>query len=306
MGGVVRSVSLLSEGLAETGQDVTVFTTNANPLGKDMNIRSHNEYFIKGVKVNYFSVKYFKKKYFYSPELKKELKKSIKNYDLIHINAFWSYPGKVGAKLARKHNIPYIISPRGTFDDYSLSKKKIKKQLYRRLFENKIIKNASAVHYTTELEKESSPECVKLNKKDFIVPNPVPVEEFKVDFDKKAAREYLDIPEESKVISYIGRLHKRKALDVLIESFKIISNKIDSCHLIIAGPDDGYKKKLMKLACKNGNKENIHFKGYVGKKDKNYILKASDLFWLASYPGENFGHSAVEALAMGVPLVISK
>lgn len=306
MGGVVRSISQLCRGLAQMGQDVTVFTTNANPLGKKLlNVPLNKKINVGGVKVWYFPVKFFKNRFFYSPELNKACYSKMKEFDILHLTSFWCYPGIPGGRAARKYKIPYILSPSGTLDLYSLRQKKLKKRLYLWFSEKKNLKSATAIHYTTELEKERTHQLNRLKNPYFVVPNPVPVEEFKFCPNKHEAKDYLDLPYESYIISFIGRLHKCKALDILILAFNKITNNLNNCYLLLAGPDDGDGNRLQKLVKekKLGNK--VKFLGFVNSEEKKFILGASDLFWFASF-GENFGCSAVEAMAAGVPVILSK
>ena len=73
-----------------------------------------------------------------------ELKKIIKNYDLVHITAVWNFPVLAGSHLARKFNKPYVISPRGTMYKETIElKSKFAKKLYYKLFIQQYLNTAS-------------------------------------------------------------------------------------------------------------------------------------------------------------------
>jgi len=307
MGGIVRSVSLLCRGLVRLGQVVTVFTTNNNRLGKLLDVPVDQEVDVGGVKTWYFPTKIFNKKFFYSPSLSGACYKKMREFDLLHLTSFWSYPGIPTGNAARQHNVPYIMSTRGTLDSYSLKQGWLKKNLFLNLFDRKNLQSAAAIHYTAELERERSHTFNRLKNPSFIIPNPVPLNEVTDLPNKEKAREYFSLPQDAQVISFVGRLHRRKALDILIQFFKKLSPLLNkNCYVLIAGPDDGDETRLRNIVTKNGLNDKVKFLGFVDAKKRGFVLKASDLFWLATYPGENFGHSAVEAMAAGVPVILSE
>ncbi len=307
MGGVVRSVSQLCRGLAFLGVDVTVFTTNNNRIGNILNVPVNQEVHVEGVKVWYFPTRFLNRSFFYSPALGKACYERIREYDILHLTSFWCFAGIPAGKAARTYNIPYIMSTHGTLIPYSLKQGWLKKRIFMALFERKNLDGATAIHYTNELERESTHYANRLKNPSFIAANPVPLNEIINLPEKDQAKELLSLPQDALTISYVGRLHKRKALDCLISSFaKILPQLNNNCYLLIAGPDDGDEARLKKLVIKNKMLEKVKFLGFVDANKRGIVLRASDLFWLATYPGENFGYSAVEAMAAGVPVILSR
>lgn len=306
MGGVVRSTSLLARGLVELGQEVTVLTTNLNPLGRKLEVPLAEEVNVGGAKVYYFPARLFAGRFFYSSLLAEKCDQIIGSFDLVHLSAFWSHLGIVGAKLARKHNVPYVLSPRGTLNPFSLKQGMRIKKLFFWLFEKKNLKGAAAIHYTSKLEKQLVHDRQNLDNPFFIVPNPVPVQEFTQVPGKTEAKKHFQLPDEALVISFVGRLHKRKGLDLLVNSFAYLAKEFKNCYLLIAGPDDGEETQLRGLVDKYDLEGKVRFLGFVDPEQRSFVLGASDLFWLVAYGGENFGHAAVEAMAAGVPVVLSQ
>jgi|WetSurSiteA1Bulk_404760.scaffolds.fasta_scaffold15084_2 glycosyltransferase involved in cell wall biosynthesis len=306
MGGVVKSLIQLCRGLVNLGQEITVFTTNNNRLGERLEVTVGHEVDVGGVKVWYFPTEFFNKKFFYSPSLGKACYRKMHKFDLLHLVSFWCYPGLPAGSAARRHIVPYIMSAHGTLDSYSLKQGRIKKIFYLNLFERQNLKSAAAIHYTTDLERDRSHTYNRLKNPSFVVPNPVPVNEATDLPNKEKAREYFSLPQDAHVISFVGRLNKIKALDILLQAFKKLSLLLKSnCYILIAGPDDGDEARLSDIVIKNGLSDKVKFLGFVDAKKRGFVLKASDLFWLASYE-ENFGHSAVEAMAAGVPVILSE
>jgi len=307
LGGIVRSISQLCRELARLNIDVTVFTTNNNRYENFRHYPLNQETVVNGVKVWFFDTKLFNRKFLYSPELGRACYEKMQQFDILHLTSFWCYPGIPAGKAARNSGIPYILSPRGTLVPYCLNNGWLKKKFYLNLFEKKNISAASAVHYTTELERETTHGHNRLINPSFVVPNPVDIENLTSLPSKEEARKYLDLPQDAKVISFVGRLNRRKALDVLVQSFAGVAPQLDNnCCLLMAGHDDGYGIRLQKLVKKKGLANKVRFMGFVDAKKRGFILRASDLFWFATYPGENFGHAAVEAMAAGIPVLFSE
>ncbi|RLC74882.1 MAG: hypothetical protein DRI61_15885, partial [Chloroflexi bacterium] len=260
---------------------------------------------IGGVKVYYFHTN-FPSFLRYSRQLKIACKKMVTDFDIIHITSFWNYPGIPAAKEATKAGIPYVVSTRGTLIPGALSRKLWKKWLYLHLVDYRIMKKASAIHFTTRLEMESTKWLKRLRIPNFIIPNGLNFDEFNEPPSKKEAKKKFGFPIGNFLISYLGRLDPRKGLDVFIRAFRKIANIYPHVNLVIAGPDYGYKSKLRDIVSSLELQNKVTFIDYISPKERNIFLSATDLFVLPAYEGENFGNAAVEAMAAGVPVLISE
>ena len=306
MGGIVTCLSSLCRGLVEQGHEVTMFTTNMNTLGKPLNVELNSKVDIGGVSVWYFPIIFKKSSFAYSPELGKACALRIKEFDIVHISSMWSYPGIPATHYSIKYGIPYIITPHGSLEKYSLKKSSIKKNIFYYVFFKKSIDNCAALHFTATNEKNNICEWIPASTFKYVIPNPINLADYEILPEKDSARDELNIDRSKIVISYIGRLHKRKALDLLIKTADIMKKRQQDVKILICGPDDGYKVFLERLAAELNLKSDVIFKDYIDMPEKKRVLSASDFFWFATHPGENFGHSAAEAMMAGVPVILSK
>lgn len=303
-GGPIKSVHELNKGLAKSGVDVTVYTTNMDSSGV-LNVPLCQEVNIDGVKVWYFPITF--RPWQYSFDLHQALAKNAKDFDLIHITSVFLSASTLGAYYAKKFKKPYIISPRGNFMQEPLKFRSLKKKIYVNLIEKRNLTGASAIHFTVEKEKEDYLKLGLPLKKAVIVPNSIDIENgisiISGDFRKKN-----EISEDAKIIIFMGRLHKIKGLDTLIPAFAEVVKKEPKAVLVIVGPDERNYKKEIELEIGNRKLEinkNVVFTGILMGDNKKMVYKESDVFVLPSY-SENFGMAVVEAMVAGLPVVITK
>jgi len=302
-GGVVRAVSQLCKGLSSLGIDVTVYTTDCGIDGNS-DIPLNQPVDVGGVRVFYFHSEGFR--FFrYSRALKEVCRRTMKSFDIVHIASFWNYPGIPAGAEARRQDVPYLISTHGTLTPYDLNKSYLKKKLYLKLIEERNLRGTAAIHYTTEIEKEETFH-MKLQSPSFIVPNGLDFREFDNLPDKDEARAQLGLSSDDIVIMFLGRLHPRKALDVFIPAFGEFALSFRNAVLLLVGPDNGHESVLRSLIGQLGLDRRVRFLGFADSERRKQLLAATDVLELVTWPGENFGYAAVEAMAAGVPVLVSK
>jgi len=294
-GGPINSVHLLNKFLVKKGLEVDVITTNAGLSGQL--ISKYEWEIIDGVRVKYHGY-YGYERYNFSLSLLRELKKNIKNYDLVHITAVWNFPVFAGAFMCNRYKIPYIISPHGALMINAFkNKSEAVKKLYYSIIASRYINNAKAIHFTTQYEREESTDHLKSDWNSFVIPNGLQLDEFEKETNQHNKFGFKNY------ILFTGRIHNIKGLDILFNAVKEILN--ENLLLVLAGPDNNnYKNTLIKLAVELGISNYIKFLGELDRSELNNLYKRSTLFVLPSY-SENFGMSVIEAMACETPVVIS-
>src|SRR5262249_36485043 len=106
----------------------------------------------------------------------------------------------------------------------------------------------------------------------------------------------------------LSRLHPVKGLELLIDAFAAATaadRAVASWRLVIAGSGEPeYVQKLRAHASASLVADRIIFEGWVDGSRKSALLAGASLFALPSHH-ENFGMSLAEALACGVPAIVS-
>jgi glycosyltransferase involved in cell wall biosynthesis len=120
-----------------------------------------------------------------------------------------------------------------------------------------------------------------------------------------AFRSKWNIASDEPLIVFLSRLIPRKGADILIEAFAEVC--ANSARLVIAGPEgeSGYRTYLEKRARDLGVADRVLFTGPVYDSEKKALLADADLFVLPSRY-ENFANVAAEAIAFGVPVIVSR
>jgi glycosyltransferase involved in cell wall biosynthesis len=107
----------------------------------------------------------------------------------------------------------------------------------------------------------------------------------------------------TRMLLFLGRLHPKKSCDILIDAFGKVADP--SMSLLIAGPDQiGWKRGLEQRVAQLNLGSRVLFAGMLQGEMKQAALAIADAFVLPSHQ-ENFGMAVVEALAAGVPVLIS-
>jgi glycosyltransferase involved in cell wall biosynthesis len=213
--------------------------------------------------------------------------------DLLH--AHFSYPdgfGMIG--LAKKWKVPFVISALGTLE---------RKVAYEGSYTSRQIFEAmDCADKVLSVSEDLKLHIVNLGiskDKVSVVPNGVDIEKFKP-VGKEYARNVLNLPQDKKIVLFVGALKKIKGVDYLIEAAKSFLDTNISLYMV--GRDDGMKKSLEKKAheLKIGNY--IKFTGPLNHEDIPLWLSASDILVLPSL-SEGRPNVILEAFACEVPVV---
>jgi glycosyltransferase involved in cell wall biosynthesis len=298
-GGPVTATSQLCRALARQGMDVTVYTTNADGKGGHLDVPLNEPVDLGGVKVWYFRCDFGVKRAFYSRSLANRLKETIKDFALVHVSAIWQWHQVNVYRNCKAFSKPYIVSIRGSLSPWSWKQSSAKKRLYWRLFGRGTIKNATAVHFTAEGERLKALSAVPFLTKipNFIVPNGIVIKK------GKDIRESLNIPSEKFVLLFVGRIHRKKGIHFVLEALKKLNDKRFLFLIVGQREDADYTNRLIKLSSEL--QDSVIWHEQVSGDEVWDYYSSSNLFVLPSYD-ENFGMVVVEAMACGLPVLVSK
>jgi glycosyltransferase involved in cell wall biosynthesis len=213
------------------------------------------------------------------------------------------YPTYAAAKAARKHHRPLFYHQRGMFDPERLKFRSLKKRLYLACVERSIMKRATTLVALTPAE-EKNYRAIGVGSPCRVVPNGVEVSAYRVE-PAASMKERWGIPDDAKVVLFLGRLHPIKGADRLLEAFLSVHRIFPNAVLVMAGPDewrirDSFSTKIEAA----GAASRVLFPGMVIGEEKADLLARADLFCLPS-DAEGFSIAVLEALASGTAVILS-
>lgn len=297
-GGPVQSVHGLSRSLVRFGADVTVFTTNIDGPD-DLDVPVERETTLDGVRVWYFPVR-LPRSWTRAPRMTAALARRVQEFDLVHVHGLFQYPTMASCAACRRRGVPYVLSPRGMLDPHAIRvKSTVKKRLYLALLEGRNLKRAAALHFTSA-EELALAAAIGVRTPGFVIPNGLDIAAF-----PDAASRRPDGTDSPSTILFLGRMHQKKGLDLLIPAFAQVVAARPGSRLILAGPDDGgYLATVRALIRQHGLEDSVRYVGMLLGQDKVDALCNADFLVLPSY-SENFGMVVIEALVCGTPVVVS-
>jgi glycosyltransferase involved in cell wall biosynthesis len=228
----------------------------------------------------------------------------VGDYDLVHIHGLFSFATTVGAFWATRRGVPYLLRPLGALNNWGIrNRRPFLKTLSLRLIERRILANAAAAHFTSDRERCEA-ELIAPGIRSVVIPNPVAVTVGKQLTTETLLSNYPELAGK-RIVLFLSRLDPIKGLDLLLDGFAKIQTKHPETALIVAGSgDEDFAAQLREHAHQLGIERDVVWAGFLEGDEKRAAFAAADVFVLASY-SENFGVAVVEAMASGLPVIVS-
>ena len=167
----------------------------------------------------------------------------------------------------------------------------------------RMLAKAAAIHYTAEEEMRLATPFVR-GAPGIVVPNGLDLSDYARLPPRGSFRRHHPAIGERPIVLFFGRLNFKKGLDILTAAFGRLGLRANEARLVIAGPDGGYRAATEAFVDEAGIRDRTVFTGLLQGEYKLAALADADLFVLPSY-SENFGIAVIEAMACGLPVVIS-
>jgi len=294
-GGPAKAGFEMARALARRGHEVSIYTTD---LGQPTN--APGEQIRDGVQIRLFPLQ-MPRPWLTSWPLRKALARDLPKFDLLHLHSLYLFHDWAAGGLARRIAKPYLVRPHGTLDPYIHRRRRWKKSIFEHWFQNRVLAGAAAIHYTAEEEMRLA-EPFAQGAPGVVVPNGLDP----ADYTNLPARgsfraRFPEIGERS-ILLFLSRINFKKGLDILARAVGRLARR--DLHLVIAGPDGGYLAETRRFVAEAGIAQQTTFTGMLAGREKLAAFTDASLFVLPSY-SENFGIAVVEAMACGLPVLIS-
>jgi glycosyltransferase involved in cell wall biosynthesis len=300
-GGPSAAIRAIARGLTSQGLETHVATTNDNqpalldvPLGRPVEEN--------GVTYHYFPRQ--TRFYICSFPFSNWLEHAAADYDLIHIHTVFSYCSNVAAWIAYRKGVPYIIRPLGVLNRWGFENRRpVLKQMSFALLEKRLLSRAAAVQYTTEQERQEAAE-LRFPHRPVVIPNPVEMAHPANEFRGQFRAQYPELADR-RIVLFLSRIDPKKGLDLLLPAFREVSRQDPRAALVIAGDGEpSLVTRLRQTAAELGIASSVFWPGFLAGAKRAAAFADADLFVLSSY-SENFGMAPVEAMGLGLPVVLT-
>ena len=227
----------------------------------------------------------------YGPELCRQL--ASLTPDLVHTHGIWTYLSIATGRWSKSHGSvrprPYLVSTHGMLDPWALRNSRWKKIIAAFVFERRHLKNAGCIHAVNQAEAAAI-RAFGLRNPICVIPNGV--ELCQSDRPDRVPPWAAEMVGGRKVLLYLGRLHPKKGLSILLRGWKEASKRERGWVLVIAGWDQrGHRKELEQLARELKITDSVQFAGPLFGEARESAYQNANAFVLPS-------------LSEGLPLVV--
>jgi glycosyltransferase involved in cell wall biosynthesis len=235
-----------------------------------------------------------------APALLRGLTRQLADAEIVHVHGLLNPVSSGAARVALRHRVPVVIGPFGTMSRYTFAHRRTAaKRLYFRLIDAPNLRRAAAIHFTTDAERDEARwHGIEFEARAHVVPPPYRATAVPTGTRSRDAA--------AASVLFLGRLHPVKGVDLLLDAWPAIRAGHPTARLIIAGVGAlRYEAELRARAAGLGlHAGSVTFAGFVRGAGKASCLASAGVCVLPSRH-ENFGISVLDAVAAGVPIVVT-
>jgi glycosyltransferase involved in cell wall biosynthesis len=251
--------------------------------------------------------------YRYSPRLIPWLRAHAQDYDAIIVNGIWQFHAYACWKALHDQAVPYFVFTHGMLDPWfkrTYPLKHLKKWLFWPWSEYRLLRDATAVLFTCEEERRLARESFWLYRcHEKVISYGTTHPPTQLDQQQAAWAQAFPALQKTRNLLFLGRVHEKKGADLLFKALAGVRGRrpadLQNVRLVMAGPADHAYGHDMQALCKQLQLDDLTvWTGMVQGNLKWGTFRNADAFILPSHQ-ENFGIAVAEALACGVPVLIS-
>ncbi|MBC7656134.1 MAG: glycosyltransferase [Frankiaceae bacterium] len=299
-GGPSKALAQMERALSGRGIEMMTVTTDDDGDGRRLDVPLQTP-----VPSNGASRLYFRKQtnvYKVSLPLLAWLRRNVRQFDVVHVHALFSFAPVAAAWVARAAGVPYVIRPLGVLNRYGMVNRRSRMKAWSMaVLENPLLRHAAAVQFTADLEQEEAAVLgVPMHAR--VIPLGIEPAEPGTDAAFHHAYPGTGAPR----LLFLSRIDRKKNIETLLGAVAQSRKSVPGLSLVICGDGSpAYRTELESLAIRLGVDDCVTWAGHVDGVMKASVFAAADIFVLPSF-SENFGIAAVEALAAGLPCILGE
>jgi glycosyltransferase involved in cell wall biosynthesis len=235
---------------------------------------------------------------------------AVADADLLVVHSLFRSHVTWAQAWAKQHGRRYWAVPHGCLDPWGLSHRGMLKRLWLEARGRSFLAHADRIVVSSQRSLEKSLAWIPDGRSaDRTVVVHWPVDLPRLDgqaMARAAFRQQHGIPESARLLLFVGRLHAVKRPVETVRAFceATAAASREHCHLAIAGMDGDLTQADIRAAIPVGCRGRVHLIGPLAGADLAAAHLAGDGFISLSYQ-ENFGYAAAEAMAYGLPVILS-
>lgn len=231
-------------------------------------------------------------------------------HDAWVVHGMWQYQGLAARQAALSMAVPYFVMAHGMLDPWFKRQypfKHLKKWLYWPWAEYRVLRDANAVLFTSEEEAAAAAGSFWLYRaRSVVVGMGLALDDAARASTAQAFLSAYPSLQGHRQMLFLGRLHAKKGCDLLLQAFAQVAAGDDSLRLVMAGTGEAHTVAVLQsTAAALGIGHKVVWTGLLQGTLKWSALRAAEVFVLPSHQ-ENFGIAVVEALACGLPVIVSE
>ncbi len=297
-GGPSVTLPELWKHLDDVGLGIHAFTTRDDDETMPEAVLHHTSYRLTVAR------RTFPKTWKYSSELAENLESEMPEADLCHNHGCWLHPNWIAGRLSRRFGKPLVISPLGHLDEWSLNYHPWRKRLLRALVEDRNWRYASAFVAKTE-EEAAQLRQLGLRQTIRVIPNGMDAAHYREGASPEAFLARYPELRGHRLLLFLSRVHPKKGLPLLLWAWDILAPRFPDWRLVIAGDlESPHGREVTRSATSGTLHGRVTLTGPLDGPLRDSARAAASLFVLPSL-SENFGQAILEALAAGLPALIT-
>jgi glycosyltransferase involved in cell wall biosynthesis len=302
-GGPPAVVLRLSAALATEGAEVTIYSTER--AGRESDIERTLQG-IPGIEKVHRHSEICDSRFdcLFGEAARAFLRREGKQFDLVYVHGLWRPPLQAILRESIHQNLPFVVTPHGMLARWALAQKPLRKRVALALLWRRLIGRSLFVHALTPAEANDF-RALGIEAPVEVIPNGCFLEEmgelpppgtFRARHPEVGGQPY---------ILFLARLHYVKRADLLVRAFAKVAARVPDVKLVVAGPDFGTRALIEETVVRQGLKERVFLPGPLYGKEK-YAAMADAICFCQSSVYETFSMSILEAMACGLPVVVTK
>jgi glycosyltransferase involved in cell wall biosynthesis len=236
-----------------------------------------------------------------TPAMRAEADACVAGADLLVVHSLFRGHAPWAAGWARRHKRPMWAVAEGVLDPWAMRRHAVAKRLWLARHGEAFFNTATTIFATSREQQKAAP-LIGAGRS-VVIHWPVPLPSLAGrEAARDAFRAALGIPQSARVLLFVGRLHPMKRPLETVDAF--VQAAPAKAHLVLVGMEEGITVGELQARVPAALRNRVHVTGALAGDQLAAAFQGSDGFISLSHR-ENFGYSFAEALAYGLPAIVS-